>query len=59
MKIPAPSASGPGGFTLLEVVLAVVISVGLLTGVLVFIGRRPCSGKRSSARPTRCPPCAS
>ncbi len=36
MKIPSPKAFGADGFTLLEVVLAVVISVGLLTGVLVF-----------------------
>jgi len=36
MKVSGPSASGSRGFTLIEVVLAIVIAVGLLTGVLVF-----------------------
>ncbi|MEY4689975.1 MAG: hypothetical protein RIT19_300 [Verrucomicrobiota bacterium] len=36
MKVSGPSASRTRGFTLIEVVLAIVIAVGLLTGVLVF-----------------------
>jgi len=36
MTIPKPNSGVSGGFTLIEVVLAIVIAVGLLTGVLVF-----------------------
>ena len=36
MTIPAQAGRRPRGFTLIEVVLAIVIAVGLLTGVLVF-----------------------
>ena len=36
MTIPRRNPGDAGGFTLIEVVLAIVIAVGLLTGVLVF-----------------------
>jgi prepilin-type N-terminal cleavage/methylation domain-containing protein len=36
MTILRPNSRGSDGFTLIEVVLAIVIAVGLLTGVLVF-----------------------